>query len=82
MFEVSYAANSQCHQELEASVDGCRSAAYWDGLLCRKLSTLHVLEINIRRWEDEVVNQLLPKNKWRNHLSNFITKERERKHLE
>ena len=59
LFEVAHAAHSQRHQQLEASVDGGRAAAYWNGLLRGELPALHVLQVDIRRWEDEVINQLL-----------------------
>lgn len=68
LLQVADTADSQCHQELKASVDGSRGAAHWDGLLCGELPTLHVLQVHIRRWEDEVVNQLLIKEKGRNDL--------------
>lgn len=63
LFEVADAAHSQGNQQLEAGIDGSRRATHWDGLLCGELPTLHVLQVNIRRWEDEVINQLLIKKR-------------------
>lgn len=77
MLEVANTSNSQCYQELKASVDRSRGAAHRDGLLCGELPTFHVLQVHIRCWEDEVVNQLLIKNRGRNNLSNVIRMETE-----
>lgn len=68
MLEVAYTAHGKCNQELKASIYGSRGAAHWDGLLCGELPTLHVLQVHIRCWEDEVVNQLLIKKEKRSTL--------------
>ena len=68
MLEVADTAHGQRDQELKAGVDGSRSAAYWDSLLCGELPTLHVLQVHVRRWEDEVINQLLIESRGRNDL--------------
>lgn len=59
LLEVPHAANSQCHQQLKASVDGGRRAAHGDGLLGGQLSVPHVLQVHVGRGEDKVVNQFL-----------------------
>lgn len=63
MLEVAHAANGQGHQQLEASVDGGRGAAHRDSLLRGELPALHVLEVDVGRREDEVVDELLIREK-------------------
>lgn len=68
LLEVADTAHSQSYQELKASVDGSRGAAHWNGLLSGELPTFHVLKVNIRCWEDEVINQFLIKKNGRKYL--------------
>lgn len=68
LLEVTDTAYCQCYQQFKASIDRSRGAANWDGLLCGKLSTFHVLKVNIGRREDEVINQLLVEKEMKNLL--------------
>lgn len=70
LLEVADTADSQRYQELKTSIDRSRGAAHWDGLLSGELPTLHVLKVHIRCWEDEVVDQLLMKEKGRDDYCN------------
>ncbi len=59
LFEVPHAADRERHQQLEAGVYRRRTAAHRYGLLRRELAALHVLQIHVRRREDEIIRQLL-----------------------